>query len=368
MASWGKAGHIDPFREKLRAGMLAHGLPAAFAEQIFEMIRGFGQYGFPESHAASFALLAYVSAWLKCHYPAAFAAALLNSQPMGFYAPAQIVRDAQHHGVTVLPVDVNYSDWDCTLEEVGAHAIDSPDATRKRRIGMRLGLRMVHGLQETVARAIVAERRAAPFRSVFQLSRRAQVSRPILARLAAADAFSSLGLSRREALWQVLSISEALPLFAAVEEQEETLPALSEIPLPKHVEMDYDTVGLSLKAHPIGLLRDELNALKVITAKELLKAEDKQIVRIAGLVLVRQQPGTAKGTVFFTLEDETGTMNLVLWPAIWKRFRPVAFGAVAILVEGRVEHASNVTHVFPLKMEDLTATLGGMRAVSRDFH
>ena len=203
---------------------------------------------------------------------------------------------------------------------------------------------------------------------MLDVSRRARVSRPFLARLAAADAFGSLGLNRREALWQVLALGEELPLFQQMEEEEELLPALAKIPIQQHVKMDYDTTGLSLKAHPLGLLRPELNELKVTPSSALGQVPHKEIVRVAGLVLVRQQPSTANGTIFITLEDETGVINLVLWHSVWKRFRSVAHGAVALLVEGRIEHASGVTHVFPSKMEDLSRTLEGFRVRSRDFH
>jgi len=356
MASWGKPGNLDLFRDKLRQGMLDNGMPPEFTAQIFEQIRGFGQYGFPESHAASFALLAYVSAWLKHHHPAAFAAALLNSQPMGFYAPAQIVRDVQQHDVKVRAVDVNRSDWDCTLEDDDGALV------------LRLGFRMVRGFPEAMARDIAARREKKSYRTVNEVARRGGVSRPFLARLAAADAFGSLGLNRREALWQVLALGEELPLFQELEEEEEMMPTLPKIPVQQHVKMDYDTTGLSLKAHPVGLLRAQLDVLKVTPASGLAQVADKETVRVAGLVLVRQQPSTAKGTIFITLEDETGVVNLVLWNSVWKKFRSVAHGAVGLLVEGRIEHVSGVTHVFPAKIEDLSRVLEGLRVKSRDFH
>jgi error-prone DNA polymerase len=382
MGAWRRPGLIEQFRAKLRDGMLARGLPLDFADQLYEQIRGFGEYGFPESHAASFALLAYVSAWLKHHYPAAFTAAILNSQPMGFYAPAQLVRDAKEHGVAVLPVDVNYSEWDCTLVRPEKTGRQGDRETRRRENAcqpasfpvspseapaLQLGLRLIKGLPQALALALAVAREAGPFQSINNLARRAQLGRPLLARLAAADAFGSLGLSRRAALWQVLSLGEDLPLFAALEE-DDGLPPLAEMPLGEEVNADYEATGLSLKAHPVGLVRDELNKLQVISASTLKNTPDKTLVRVAGLVLVRQQPSTAKGTIFITLEDETGIINLLVWPRIWQRYRPVARGAVALLAQGKVERNGDVIHVIPSLMQDLSHSLRGLVARSRDFH
>lgn len=356
MGAWRRPGLIGQFRARLRDGMLARGLPAQFAEQLYEQIRGFGEYGFPEAHAASFALLAYVSAWLKCHYPAAFATALLNSQPMGFYAPAQLVRDAQAHGVSVLPVDVNHSEWDCTLEGNGPAC------------KMRLGFRLMKGFSHVMAESIVGARAGEPFRSILAMARRTRLSRPALARLAAADAFASLRLTRRVALWQVLCVKDELPLFAGLEEEDSVVPHLPELSLDREVVADYDSIGLSLKAHPIGLLRADLEPLRISTARALRKLPDKAPVRVAGLVLGRQQPPTAKGTTFVTLEDETGIINLIVWPRTWKRYRPVARGAVALLVEGRMERSGMAIHVCADRLEDLSQALLGLVSQSRDFH
>jgi error-prone DNA polymerase len=358
MAAWKRPGEIERFRSRIRDGMLARGLPEEFAHRLFEQIRGFGEYGFPESHAASFALLAYVSAWLKCHYPAAFATALLNSQPMGFYAPAQIVGDLRAHGVTVRPVDVNRSDWDCTLE---------PDLAGQGP-AMRLGLRLVKGLPESAMRALVAARAGAPFRSVRDAGRRGGVGRPLLARLAAADAFGSLGLDRRAALWQVLLAGADMPLFDDPDDDGGTvdLPALT---LGEQVTADYDTVGLSLKAHPMGLVRPLLGAAGITTATGLAKVADKAVVKVAGLVVVRQAPPTAKGTVFVTLEDETASMNLIVWKGVWARYRTVAREAVALLVEGRLQRGpGGVTHVCADRIEDLSRLLHRLATRSRNFH
>jgi error-prone DNA polymerase len=355
MAAWKKPGVIDTFRQKIRDGMITRGFTLEFADQLFEQIKGFGEYGFPESHAASFALLAYASSWLKCHYPAAFTAALLNSQPMGFYAPAQLIRDLREHGGMVRPADVNLSDWDCTLEP----ANDG--------VALRLGLRLVRGLPQPLAEAIMATRRERPFRSVHDIARRAGIQRPMLARLAAADALASLGLSRRTALWQVLALADELPLFANLEDEPDTHPPLREMSLGEQVVADYGTVGLSLKAHPFALIRPEMDKLKVMTAEKIAKIETLQHVRVAGLVLVRQHPSTSKGTIFMTLEDETGVVNLVIWPKIWQRFRNVARGAVAILAEGKLERANGVIHVMPTNIEDVSHALRGISSRSRDF-
>jgi error-prone DNA polymerase len=355
MGAWRRPGLIEQFRNKLRDGLVAHGLPASFAEQLYEQIRGFGEYGFPEAHAASFALLAYVSAWLKCHYPAAFAAALLNSQPMGFYAPAQIVRDVQAHDVTVREVDVNHSDWDCTLESTSGE------------LALRLGFRLIKGFPETKARSMVHVRPAGGFSSIRDFARRTELGRPLLARLAAADAFCSLGLSRRAGLWEVMALGEELPLFAGFDLDQEDLPPLAAMPLDEQVVADYDTTGLSLKAHPVGLIRPELNALKAWPASALKRMRDKTFVRVAGLVLVRQRPGTAKGITFVTLEDETGIANLIVRPRVWERYREAARGAVCLLAQGRIERAAGVIHVCATKLEDLSRSLSGMTARSRDF-
>jgi error-prone DNA polymerase len=355
MGSWRRSDLIDKFRTLLRERMIERGLPAAFAEQVYEQVRGFGEYGFPESHAASFALLAYASAWLKFHYPACFTSALLNSQPMGFYAPAQLVRDARQHGVQVLPVDVNHSGWDCTLEK------------RDSALALRLGLRLVHKFPQRAAEALVRARNERPFGSVADLARRTQVPRSALARLAAADAFASLGLSRRTALWNVLAVAEELPLFAGVEDDDLALPPLPEHSLGEKVSADYASVGLSLVAHPIGLLRSELDVLGVTPNGDLPQTPDKTFVRVAGLVVVRQHPSTAKGTIFVTLEDETDTANLVVRPRVWDRFRRIARRAVALVAEGKIERSMNVIHLVVSRLDDLTDRLRGLLARSRDF-
>jgi error-prone DNA polymerase len=396
MGAWRRPGLIEHFRGRIREGMLARGLPMEFADRLFEQIKGFGEYGFPESHAASFALLAYASAWLHCYFPAAFAAAILNSQPMGFYAPAQIVYDARNHGVTVLPPDVNFSDWDCTLESSvvrspwsvvksvtdqaptpfascsGRATESSPPTTdygprTTDQPSLRLGFRLIGGFRETAAHAISAARAVGPFRSVTEFVRRTRVPRPLLARLAAADAFRSLGLHRRTALWQVLSLGEELPLFAGIDD-DETLPNLDAATLANQILDDYDMIGMSLRAHPMTLIRPELDAMGGIsTTAAINKTKDKTPARVAGLVLVRQRPSTAKGTIFMTIEDETGTANLVIWPRVWEKYRSIAAGAVAVLAAGKVERSDKVVHLVVASLEDVSQHLSGMASRSRDF-
>jgi error-prone DNA polymerase len=354
MGAWKRRGVMDKFRQRLRDGMVSRGIPVGFADQLYEQIKGFGEYGFPESHAASFALLTYVSAWLKHHFPAAFTTALLNSQPMGFYAPAQLVRDARMHDVIILPVDVNHSEVDCTLE---------PQGTRK---ALRLGFRLIKGFGRDLGQQIADARRAGPFRSLADLLRRSRVRPAALARLAAADAFGTLALSRRAALWQVLSFREELPLFADIDEIDQH-PQLAPMALREQITADYDTTGLSLKAHPISLVRQELNQLGVWPCAALAEEADKVTVPVAGLVLVRQSPPTAKGTVFITLEDETGIANLVIWARVWQRYRQVARGAVALYAQGRIERAGTAINIVVAKMADLSDTLSGIVGRSRDF-
>jgi error-prone DNA polymerase len=355
MGAWRRPGLLEQFRTKLYDGMVARGLPGEFALRLYEQISGFGEYGFPESHAASFALLAYVSAWLKRHYPCAFTAALLNSQPMGFYAPAQLIRDAQVHGVTVRPVDINASDWDCTMEPL-----------ETGEMVLRLGFRMVRGLPRKMADALLAARGKQPFTSVVDLERRAHLGGPTLVRLSNADAFASLGLPRRQALWQLLATADERPLFAGLPYDEVT-PVLPVMPIAGEVVRDYQSVGLSLKAHPISFVRSELERLRVIPSSALAGLPDKTFVRVAGLVLVRQQPGTAKGTVFVTLEDETGIVNLICHAKVWQRYRPAAIRARTLLAHGRLQIAHNVIHVTATKLEDLSSRVLDITSPSRDF-
>jgi error-prone DNA polymerase len=344
MATFRRRGTIGLLEEKMVSRMTARGYEREFAQRCFNQIKGFGEYGFPESHAASFAHLVYVSSWIKCHHPAAFAAALLNSQPMGFYAPAQIVRDAREHGVEAREVDVNLSDWDCTLEPGGTEG----------RPALRLGLRQIDGLLEEEAQHIVAAR---AFANTHDLWMRARVRLATLQKLAAADAFRSLGLDRRQALWEVraLGSAEPLPLFSWSETREAGLEpdvALPAMPLSEHVVNDYQTLRLSLKAHPMSFLRAHFARKRVCSCEELRAAKDGAWASVAGVVLVRQRPGSAKGVVFMTIEDETGIANAVVWPKTLERFRKVVMGARLVVIHGRIQRHEDIIHVVSAKLED----------------
>jgi error-prone DNA polymerase len=351
MATFRQNGTIHKFEDDFIEGMVGNGYQRDFAVRCFNQIKGFGEYGFPESHAASFAQLAYVSAWLKCHHPAIFACALLNSQPMGFYAPAQIVRDARDHGVEVRPVDVNASLWDCTIE---------PAPASTGGLAVRLGFRQIKGFAEADAEKLVAAR-GAGYATPRELARRGGLGLPALERLARADAWGSAGLDRRTALWAAKGIAAAPPpLLAAAEagadaaEPAVRLPTLS---LGEEVVEDYATLFLSLKAHPAGLLRARLARNGMVPARHLAGLKSGDAVKLAGLVLVRQRPGTAKGVVFITLEDETGAANLVVWPAMFERFRRVVMTAKLLAVEGVVQREGAVIHIVAHRLVDLSAWL-----------
>jgi error-prone DNA polymerase len=372
MATFRRRGTIDRLREKMVGRMTARGYPPDFAERCFNQIKGFGEYGFPESHAASFAHLVYVSAWLKCHYPAAFAAALLNSQPMGFYAPAQIVACARAHGVEVREADVNHSLWDCTLEPA-----------REGGFALRLGLRQIDGLREDDVKRLVAIReglpaesmphlfapqpapcgtvpasgKTEPFTNMRDLWRRTALKGATLERLAAADAFRSLGLDRRQALWEVRGLPKEvpLPLFDRADaaesgaEPEVTLPVM---PLSEQVVNDYRTLRLSLKAHPMSFLRARAAQARILSCADLKRRHDGDWVKVAGVVLVRQRPGSAQGVVFMTIEDETGVANSVIWPNVLERERKVVMGGRLIVVHGRVQRHEDIIHVVASRLED----------------
>ena len=436
MATFRRRGTIDRLKEKMVGRMTARGYPADFAERCFNQIKGFGEYGFPESHAASFAHLVYVSAWLKCHYPASFAAALLNSQPMGFYAPAQIVTCARAHGVEAREADINMSLWDCTLEPI-TQAMSSPGLTgrsshpktlnnedlgildarlrghdkesggrRDSSFALRLGLRQIDGLREDDVKRLVSIRDGLPadlnphlfchpahviarltgrssnpeppedqglldarlrghdqgelrrrYGDVRDLWRRSGLKRASLERLAAADAFRSLGLDRRQALWEVrgLPLELPLPLFDhagtadAGAEQEVTLPLM---PLSEHVVNDYRTLRLSLKAHPMSFLRARIAASRIAACADLKTCRDGAKVSVAGVVLVRQRPGSAQGVVFMTIEDETGIANSVIWPNVLERERKVVMGARLVVVHGRIQRHEDIIHVVAVRLED----------------
>lgn len=350
MATFRRRGTIGRLEEKMISAMVRRGYERDFATRCFNQIKGFGDYGFPESHAASFALLVYVSAWLKCYYPAAFAAALLNSQPMGFYAPAQLVGDACKNGVEARPPDVGFSDWLSTLEPT----LD-PD-----RPALRLGLHQIEGLAEDEGQRIVAARDmpgSPPFSDLQDLQLRAGIKRATIETLAAADAFRSLGLDRRQALWEAkaLSATEPLSLFQwskAREAGAEPEVLLPQMPLSEHVVNDYQTLRLSLKEHPMSFLRERLAAERIAACADVRELRDGAFVSVAGVVLVRQRPGSASGVVFMTIEDETGIANAVVWPKTFERYRKVVMGARLVLIRGRIQRQDEVIHIVSAQIED----------------
>ena len=360
MATFKHTGGVSKFRDKLIAGMIDRGYTEAFAERTFTQLEGFGSYGFPESHAASFALIAYASSWMKCWHPDVFLAAILNAQPMGFYAPAQLVRDARQHGVEVRPIDVNRSDWDCTVEPLPA----------QDRCAVRLGLKMTRGLAAKDGAAIVSARADRPFQSVEQLWRRAKVPVAALERLADADAFRpSLRLERRQAVWAIRALrDEPLPLFAAAAARaNELVPEITEVAVPlrsmtagREVVEDYGSVGLSLRQHPLAFLRPDLAAARYLDCAAANGAKDGKLVDVAGIVLMRQRPGSAKGVLFVTLEDETGIANLIVWAKVFDENRRVILSAGMLGVRGYVQREGEVVHIIAVKVTDLSGMLRGV--------
>jgi DNA polymerase-3 subunit alpha/error-prone DNA polymerase len=381
MATFKRSGRVDEFKRDFVDGMLANGYSAPFAQQCFSQIEGFAEYGFPESHAASFALLVYASSWIKAYYPDIFCAALLNAQPMGFYAPAQLIRDAREHGVTILPVDINRSEWDCTLEQVSnaGSLIDRRHMSMrdviKTRCAVRLGFRQIKGLSENDVLEKLLDRRGAGYASVHDLWQRSGLGKSDLERLADADAFGDLGLSRREALWAVRGLDarpkvQAPTLFDRADsldlrpEARTVLPAM--LPGEEVIE-DYRYLSLSLKGHPVSFLRPEFEAMGIRRSVDLLSVPNGRMVTIGGLVLVRQRPGSARGVIFLTLEDEAGVANAIVWPKIFERYRPVVMGARLVKIRGRLQSQSGVIHTVVEHIEDITPMLGLLQKEARRF-
>ncbi len=385
MATFKFTGGVSIFKDKLIAGMVERGYTAEFAEKTFSQIEGFGSYGFPESHAASFALIAYASSWIKCHHPDVFCCALLNAQPMGFYATAQIVRDARLHGVKVRPVSVNELAWDCTLEPLPDHGPPSgrhgwagpghppslasaqmagtnPAMTNDGQYAVRLGLRMVKGLAQIHAEEITA-RRTMQYRSVGDLWRRADIPVAALERLAEADAFQTVGMNRRQALWAIRGLSDArLPLFDTVPVEPDGEPevALTAMTAGRQVVEDYRSVGLSLRRHPVSFLRQDLAARRIVRCADLATIRDGKRVEVAGIILVRQRPGSAHGVLFVTIEDETGHANLILWPSVFERQRRLVLSASMIACRGKLQREGEVIHVIAEHLTDLSDLLRGV--------
>lgn len=357
MAAWKRHGGLEPHRQRLTSRMLEKGYTQAFTERIFRQIEGFGSYGFPESHAASFALLAYASCWLKCHEPAAYACALVNSWPMGFYSPDQVLQDARRHDVEVRPVDVRYSDWDCSLEpdEYGEPAI-------------RLGMRMIRGMREEDARRIEQARQSGVFRDVEDLSVRARLDASARERLADAGALGGLVGHRYQARWAVAGVEEQLPLFAGVSAPKEAAPGLPAPSLGEDLLTDYATLGTTLGPHPLALLRQALRARRCRSSRDLQAVEHGRPVSVAGLVIGRQRPQTASGVIFVTLEDEFGLVNVVVWHDLAERQRRVLVQSQLLRIDGHLETEDGVRHVIAGRLTDMTELLTGLDIRSRDFH
>lgn len=357
MAAWKRKGGLEKYYDRIINGMQERGYELSFADAIFKQIKGFGEYGFPESHAASFALLVYTSSWLKCHEPEAFLAALLNSQPMGFYSPSQLVQDARRHGVKVLPVDVTVSGWDAALESIEGAA----------RPAVRLGLSMLRGMKDDAAERIERARAARPFRSVQDLARRAQLNRHDLQVLADANALAVLAGNRREALWHSVAAVPDKDMLAVAAVQDET-PELGAPSEANDIVADYRSLGLTLGRHPLELLRPQLLANRLIPASTLRSYPDGRLARGCGIVTMRQRPGTAKGVIFMTLEDETGNVNVIVWPALLERQRKEVLGAALLAVYGVWQREGDVQHLVAHRLVDMSHLLGGLQSTSRDFH
>jgi error-prone DNA polymerase len=359
MAAWKRHGGMGPHHERLVTRMVERGYTMEYAERIFEQIKGFGSYGFPESHAASFALITYVSCWLKCHEPAAFSCALLNSLPMGFYQPPQLVADARRHGIDVRPVDVRYSDWDCTLEPWPGDVARQP--------ALRLGMRLVQGLREDAAVRISVARAQAPFRDLDDLAFRAGLDRATLGQLAEAAALRGLAGHRHRARWSTAGTEKQLPLFAGTQGVAESRIA---IPPPSTVEntrADYASTGLTLGTHPVALIRRQLSQRRYRRSTELAALPNGRNARFAGIVILRQRPQTASGVTFLTLEDESGMVNVVVWQQVAERQRRVFLESQLLAVEGRMESADGSQHLIATRLDDLSPLLAGLSTHSRDF-
>jgi error-prone DNA polymerase len=360
MAAWKRHGGLEPHRLRLSERMQEKGYSDEFIQRIFEQIKGFGSYGFPESHAASFALLTYASCWLKCHEPAAFTCALINSWPMGFYSPDQLLQDARRHYIEVRPVDVRYSDWDCTLEPV-----ESAEYTRN--LAIRMGLRMIRGFREEDARRIEQSRNQRPFKDVTDLCVRADQDNRARASLADSGALRGLVGHRHRARWEIAGVEVQRPLFG-----DDCFDEEAQVPLPlpsvaQDLVADYDTLGTTLGPHPLALLRNKLAAKRFRSSKDLLTEEHGRSFSVSGLVVGRQRPGTASGVTFVTLEDEHGMINVVVWRDLAERQRKVLVGAQLMQVFGKFEYQKGVRHIIAQRLFDLTPLLTGLDVRSRDF-
>jgi len=372
MAAWKKTGELEQFRDKLINGMLDRGHPREFAERLFKQMQGFGEYGFPESHAASFALLVYFSAWLKCHYPAAFYCALLNSQPMGFYTPSQLIQDAKRHALNIFEIDIRYSFWDSSLENE-----QKTNCLLESQPNIRLGLAQIRGLSQTTARRIINAREALSekgksFSNLQDLAHRAKLDKGELDKLIGANACRYLTQNRHQGLWQATAIESPKPLLMAYENQHQSfLTDQIEMPAPKVQEdmlTDYATMGLTLGIHPMGLLRNKRPFNRCKTAESLAYLNHSSYITVAGLVTCRQRPATATGVLFLTLEDETGNINIIIWEALQKRFRQALLKSQILLIKGKMERKNSVVHIIAGYIEDQSHAIEQLNNPSRDFH
>jgi error-prone DNA polymerase len=371
MAAWRRKGKLEEFEAKLRLGMEKNGYPPEFAEKICKQIQGFGEYGFPESHAASFALLAYVSAWLKYYEPAAFLAGMLNSQPMGFYSPSALLQDARRHGVEVRQVDISSSEWQCTLEPQNRfQAQVSPLAYHQPNLplaAVRLGLRMIKGLSEAAAKRIVTARAQKPFSDIADVARRAELSRKDLNQLIAASAFAPLSGHRHNAYWAAAGLERQSKLLEAAPAMENA-PQLQAPTEGENIIADYESTGLTLGRHPLALLRPRLKRMRLSTSKELYGLPHGTPARGAGIVTCRQRPGTSRGVVFITLEDETGYLTVIVWASLVERQRRELLGSSLLGVEGEIQREGEVVHLVARRLFDHSRLLGRLVLGSRDFH
>ena len=356
ISSWKRHGDLHNYEERLINGMRERGYSKTFAHQLYQQIRGFGEYGFPESHAASFALLVYISAWLKCYEPAIFTCALLNNQPMGFYGPSQLIQDAQRHGVKVLPVDVTTSNWNCTIEQT--------DDSR----ALRLGLRIVKNLSQNGGERLVAARTKRIFRDTDDLTYRAQLNYTDLQALAIAGALNSIIYShRRQAIWNISGLQPRIPIFSPSHDAE-AIPMLRRPNETEETCADYASMGLTLGTHPIALLRPQLIELRCVTSREVHQHASGNIIQVAGLVVTRQKPSTAKQVTFVTLEDETGSVNLIVWGSIAKKHRQILSRSTLLGAWGIIQKKDNVLHLITKTLLDYTHMLNNLTTHSRNFH
>jgi len=375
MAAWRRVGSVSRFHDAMINGMLNNGYDQEFAEAVFRQVEGFGEYGFPESHAASFALLVYVSCWLKCHEPAAFLCAMLNSQPLGFYDPSDLTQDAHRHGVVVLPVDINASDWDHRLVDVhdtdnttGNSNDNDHDLTERRSAaGVQLGLRLISKLSRKGADAILAARQQGEFSSAEDLVQRSHIHQGDQQALAIAGALASISGNRHQAQWDLLGIEKLPGILANASAKERNL----ELPLPTEGEdivADYMSTGLTLGRHPLALLRERLAQKRIISSAQWCDVPNGRYAKIAGIIKVRQRPGTTTGIVFMTLEDEAGHVNVVCWNNIVETYRHEVLGSSMVAVYGETQRVGQIVHLIAHKIEDLSWMLGELSTQSRNFH